>query len=103
MRILLTGGETGGHFYPIIAISEAIRDLASEQKVLDPELYFMAPRPFDKKALFDHQIIYKKVPAGKIRRYFSPLNFFDWFKMGYGIIKAIIQVFFIYDNIITKL
>ncbi|MBU2103850.1 glycosyltransferase, partial [Patescibacteria group bacterium] len=27
MKILFTAGGTGGHFYPLIAIAEAIRDV----------------------------------------------------------------------------
>ena len=30
MKIVFTGGGTGGHFYPIIAVAEAIRDLSRE-------------------------------------------------------------------------
>ena len=41
MKILLTGGGTAGHFYPLVAIAEELRRLAEEQKLLKPELFFM--------------------------------------------------------------
>jgi UDP-N-acetylglucosamine--N-acetylmuramyl-(pentapeptide) pyrophosphoryl-undecaprenol N-acetylglucosamine transferase len=100
MKILFTGGQTGGHFYPIIAIVEAIRDYVKENKMIDPNFYFMAPDPYNKKALFDHQIKFIPVPAGKIRTYFSILNFFDLFKTGVGIIKAVWDIFWIYPDVI---
>jgi UDP-N-acetylglucosamine:LPS N-acetylglucosamine transferase len=32
MKILMTGGATGGHFYPIIAVTEDIREICSKEK-----------------------------------------------------------------------
>lgn len=100
MKIILTGGGSGGHFYPIIAVAEEINKIAREEKLLPPELYFMAPSPYDGKALFENNIIYKHVFAGKIRRYFSILNFFDLFKTASGLIKALISVFSIYPDVV---
>ncbi|KKU53032.1 MAG: hypothetical protein UX74_C0007G0049, partial [Parcubacteria group bacterium GW2011_GWA2_47_10b] len=28
MRVVLLGGGTGGHFYPLIAVARALRDIA---------------------------------------------------------------------------
>ena len=100
MKILFTGGGTGGHFYPIIGVAQAMRDISKEEKILDQDLYFVAPEPYDKKILFDNLITYKKVPTGKIRRYFSIMNFFDLFKTGYGVLKAMWTVFWIYPDVI---
>ena len=38
MRILLTGGGSGGHFYPLIAIAERIKILARDRKILKVDL-----------------------------------------------------------------
>jgi len=100
MKILFTGGGTGGHFYPIIGVAQAMREISKEEKLLDQDLYFVAPKPYNKKILFDNLITYKKVPAGKIRRYFSIMNFFDLFKTGFGILKAMWTVFWIYPDVI---
>lgn len=100
MKILLTGGGTGGHFYPIIAISESIREICKERKLLDPHLTFFAPDPYNEKLLFDHQIYYEKVAAGKRRTYSSFLNFLDMFKTGWGVVTALWKVFWLYPDVI---
>ena len=100
MKILLTGGGTGGHFYPIIAIAEELRDVAKEKKLLNPEIYYMAPTPYNARALFENEIIFKKVTSGKQRRYFSLLNFFDLFKIATGVFQATWQIFFIMPDVI---
>jgi len=100
MKIVFTGGGTGGHFYPIIAVAEEINNIAKEKRLLSPKLYYIGPEPYDSRALYENNIIYKQSPAGKLRRYFSPLNFFDICKTGIGIIKTILQMFFIYPDVI---
>lgn len=101
MKIVFTGGGTGGHFYPIIAVAEAIRDIAREKKLLDPELYLAAPAPYDEKMLFENDIVFKRIVAGKIRRNGGSVrNFFDLFKTGWGIFRSVIAIFSIYPDVI---
>ncbi len=48
MKILFTGGGTGGHFYPIIAVAEEINIISQEEHLLTPKMYFVAPGAYDK-------------------------------------------------------
>lgn len=100
MKILFTGGGTGGHFYPIIAIAEAVYERAKEKKILAPKLFFMSPTKYNPRALFDNDIHFIPVPSGKVRRYFSLLNITDFFKTIYGIISAILEMYRLYPDVV---
>lgn len=100
MKILFAGGHTGGHFYPIIAVAQEIKRLAEADKLIRPELYYLAPDPYSQQLLFEEGINYIKVPAGKWRRYFSLRNFFDLFKTANGIIQAIFKVYWLYPDVV---
>ncbi len=102
MKIAFTGGVTGGHFYPIIAITEGIQDLVREKRLIAPTLYYLAPSAFDEKALFENGLIYINIPAGKIRRYASFRNITDVFITFYGILKAIIILFSLYPDVVVS-
>ncbi len=100
MRILFTGGGTGGHFYPIIAVAEKTNEVVSNRKILGAKLYFMSNAPYDKKALADNNITYIYSPAGKLRIYFSIKTILEVIKVGFGVITATIKLFFIYPDVI---
>lgn len=102
MRILLTGGGTGGHFYPLIAIAEEINTLTAKQKILETKLYYMSDTPFDEKMLFTNGITFISVPAGKMRTYSSIRNFFDMISASIGAIIGLIKVFMIYPDVIIS-
>jgi UDP-N-acetylglucosamine--N-acetylmuramyl-(pentapeptide) pyrophosphoryl-undecaprenol N-acetylglucosamine transferase len=100
MKILFTGGVTGGHFYPIIAVAEALHERVREKKLVEPSLYFAAPDPYNKEMLIAQAITFVPTSAGKLRRYFSILNFFDYFKTAWGITRSIIRIFFLYPDVV---
>lgn len=93
MKILLTGGGTGGHFYPIIAVADALIEVAEQEKIAKLDLVFMAGDPYDKNILLQRGIKFKKIYSGKIRRYFSLLNIIDIFKSISGAIKALWSIY----------
>src|SRR3989344_8504476 len=101
MTIVFTGGGTGGHFYPIIAIAEAMRDVVREKRLVEPKLYYLSATPFDEKALFENSITYISIPAGKLRRYVSFQNVTDMFVTFAGTMKAIITLFRLYPDVVV--
>jgi UDP-N-acetylglucosamine--N-acetylmuramyl-(pentapeptide) pyrophosphoryl-undecaprenol N-acetylglucosamine transferase len=100
MKILFTGGGTGGHFYPIIAVAEAVSDEVRERKLIEPQLYFASPTPYDKEMLLANNITFVPTSAGKIRNYVSILNFFDYFKTAWGVARAVLRIFFLYPDVV---
>lgn len=102
MTIAFTGGGTGGHFYPIIAVAEAINDLVREKRLIAPALYYLAPNSFDEKALFENGITYIHIPAGKMRRYASIQNITDSFVTLAGTFSALLTLFRLYPDVVVS-
>ncbi len=100
MKVVFTGGGTGGHFYPMIAVAEALIEISKEKKLLDPELYFFGPAEFDQRALYENGITFVPTSAGKVRRYFSILNFFDLFRTGWGILMTTLTLYRLLPDVV---
>ena len=100
MKILFTGGGSGGHFYPIIAVAEKLNEQIVANKLANVELYYMSTEPYDERLLYNNNIKFKKITAGKMRGYFSIQNFFDFFKMGWGVLKTFFQMFALYPDVV---
>lgn len=100
MRIVLTGGGTGGHFYPLIAVAEALEVLTKERTLIEPDLYYIGPEPFDKTALLEHDITYLPSPAGKMRRYPSILNVLGIFATFFGVLRSTLQLYRLYPDVV---
>ena len=81
-RVVFTGGGTGGHVYPAIALIERLKSEGYDISWIGS------------KSGIEYQIISKlgikfhSVPSGKLRRYFSLLNFIDLFKISAGFIAS---------------
>jgi UDP-N-acetylglucosamine--N-acetylmuramyl-(pentapeptide) pyrophosphoryl-undecaprenol N-acetylglucosamine transferase len=100
MKIVFTGGGTGGHFYPIIAVAQKVNKIIDDEKIVGAKLYYVSNDPYDRKMLFENGLLYEEVNAGKMRTYFSVKNFFDIFKVFLGIIGAIFKLFSIYPDVV---
>src|SRR3990167_2903240 len=100
MRILFAGGGTGGHFYPIIAVAEALNAVAEKEHLEDVKLYYASDDPYDADLLTQTHISFIKIPAGKQRSYFSFRNFFDIFKTFYGCAVATVRLAVLYPDVV---
>ncbi len=100
MKIIFTGGGSGGHFYPIIAVVDALNRAMEREKIIRGDFIFMSETPYDASLLFKKGLKFKKVPAGKVRRYFSLLNATDAVKTLLGTIKAVLSVFMNFPDVI---
>ncbi len=100
MKILFTGGGTGGHFYPIIAVIEALRVLIEEERLVGVEISFMSDSPYDSDTLLKEDVRFVKINTGKMRRYFSFLNVVDIFKTAVAVWKAFWAIYRDFPDVI---
>lgn len=100
MRIVLTGGGTGGHIFPLIAVAKKLKEIEK----LDTEFLFVGSSgKLEKETMTAEGIPCKFIASGKMRRYFSFLNFLDFFKVPIGIIKSLwILLVFMPDAVFSK-
>lgn len=95
MRILFTGGGTGGHIYPIITIKRTL-----EKKYQGIKFLYVGPDSFAVDILKKENIRCRFILAGKLRRYFSLLNFVDFFKIPMGLIQCFWHLFWFMPDVI---
>jgi UDP-N-acetylglucosamine--N-acetylmuramyl-(pentapeptide) pyrophosphoryl-undecaprenol N-acetylglucosamine transferase len=87
MKILLTGGGTGGHLIPLLSVVSEIR-----KRDGSAEFLFVGPKSDFNETLKSAAIEFREVKAGKIRRYFSWENFTDIFKVLIGTDEAFFHI-----------
>jgi UDP-N-acetylglucosamine--N-acetylmuramyl-(pentapeptide) pyrophosphoryl-undecaprenol N-acetylglucosamine transferase len=77
MKILFTGGGTGGSVTPLIAIYQQLKN---KEKKFD-FFWIGGKNGIEKKIVSKYEIEYHAITSGKFRRYFSFKNFIDPFKI----------------------
>lgn len=100
MKIVFTGGGTGGHFYPLIAVAEELNNIIDEEHIAGAKLFYFSDTPYDSEALLENGIKFVSIIAGKRRIYRSFQNFLDLFKIAFGILQAFVKLLFIFPDII---
>jgi UDP-N-acetylglucosamine--N-acetylmuramyl-(pentapeptide) pyrophosphoryl-undecaprenol N-acetylglucosamine transferase len=100
IRVVLTGGVSGGHTFPLIAVSRMLKQHAHEPVRL---LYIGSKGPFEQILITSEGIPSKYIFTGKWRRYFSLLNFVDIFKIPVGFLQALWHLYwFMPDAVFAK-
>lgn len=95
MRLILTGGGTGGHIMPNIALLEYLKQQGKTWEIL----YLGSSKGMEKKMMEElelnndqFQVKFSAIHCGKLRRYFSWENFGDAFKTILGVVESVIKI-----------
>jgi len=100
MRILFTGGGSGGHIFPIIAIKQSFDwefQLPENEKI---NFYYLGPDKFARENLAKEGIETRFIVSGKLRRYFNLLAPLDFLKVLIGIFQSLFYLFFWVPDVI---
>lgn len=91
MLIILTGGGTGGHIFPLIAVARKLRTLAKERGIEDIRFLYVGTRfgSVSEEVLHREGIEQRYIMSSKLRRYVTPLTIVDMIKFPFVILQAI--------------
>ena len=98
-RVVFTGGGSGGHIYPIIAVAEALQKRLKELDA-PAELIYLGPKDEYSAMLLGHGIELRPIASGKLRRYMSAQNFLDAPKFVIGFFQALWKLYFIMPDVV---
>lgn len=100
LRIVLTGGVSGGHTFPLLAVAQSLRAKYPEPIEF---LFIGAKGKIEIEAMAEASIPAKYITSGKWRRYFSFKNFLDLFKLPFGFLQALWHLlWFMPDVVFSK-
>jgi len=86
INIAFTGGGTGGHIYPGLAVAAELKKLLSDSQF---RLFWIGSSAgMDRSVVEAAGIEFFGIPSGKLRRYFSFKNIFDVFRIIGGFFAA---------------
>ncbi|HEY2764894.1 MAG TPA: UDP-N-acetylglucosamine--N-acetylmuramyl-(pentapeptide) pyrophosphoryl-undecaprenol N-acetylglucosamine transferase [Pseudonocardiaceae bacterium] len=74
VRIVATGGGTGGHTYPAVTTIRAVRDLLAEADVELELLYVGSATGLEARVTAQEGLTFAAIPTGKLRRSANPLK-----------------------------
>lgn len=100
IRILLVGGGSGGHIYPLIAVAQKIRYFAGTDSGYQLDMRYFGDAGGYEDLIKENGVKYSHIISSKFRRYFSFENFIDFFKFFIAIFQSLFTVFFFMPSVV---
>ncbi len=100
IRICLTGGASGGHFFPLLFVAREIKKIAQERNITPLKIFYLGGMPFKKDLLEKEGIQVIVIPQAKLRKYFSLRNFIDLLLFPFNFLFAFYHLFKLLPNVI---
>lgn len=108
LKVCFTGGGTGGHIYPGLAVCDELKKICKQNEINLELWWFGSSKGMDKNLVennvdengeksVDHFV---GIPSGKLRRYFSFKNFFDIFRIFAGFVVSFFKILKIKPDIL---
>ena len=86
-KIVLTGGGSGGHLFPLAAVTEYIKSNYQDEEI---KFIYLGPKgKMEKKIMGNLGVKQRGVLSGKLRRYFSFSYIIDLIKMPLGFLQSL--------------
>ena len=99
LHVLLLGGGTGGHIYPLVAVANKLKEQVTA-KGLELDLRYFGDAGNYAEYLNKQGIKVSEIASSKLRRYASALNFLDFFKFFWGFVQALFKLYFFMPEVV---
>ncbi|MBI4991884.1 MAG: UDP-N-acetylglucosamine--N-acetylmuramyl-(pentapeptide) pyrophosphoryl-undecaprenol N-acetylglucosamine transferase [Candidatus Harrisonbacteria bacterium] len=99
LRVLLAGGGTGGHIYPLIAVAGELKTLAEPYGITLDMRYFGSARGYAED-IINSDIDFVPIISSKLRRYWTPLNLIDIPKFFLSLIQLLWKLFWFMPDVV---
>ncbi len=97
-RILFTGGGSGGHIFPLVAVIQELQKIVVERH-LEVELRYYGPDDVYAGYVEREGVKIHKITSSKLRRYFSWLNFLEGPKFFWSLGQALFKIFWFMPDV----
>ncbi|HTP57224.1 MAG TPA: UDP-N-acetylglucosamine--N-acetylmuramyl-(pentapeptide) pyrophosphoryl-undecaprenol N-acetylglucosamine transferase [Candidatus Paceibacterota bacterium] len=94
-RVLLVGGGSGGHVYPLVAVARAVK-----KQQPDADVRIMGDGRFVSRAAKEAGIRYSGIMAPKLRRYASAGNVLDLLKIPFALAQSFWKLFWLMPDVV---